>query len=318
MNNLRRDFLIQAGLVSGGFLIANPLKAMNALTAKSTALRELLNQVVVMHSNDLHNFISAEQIGKRSGLGGLKNIQQHLNKMATPQLLVDAGDFLDVKAGYAQNCEMINQMNQLGYHAAAVGNREIENGQEYLSSLVPLMKFPLVNCNYVFEHPQLKQKIKEYVIIRSGKYKVGITGVGVDPTSYMNGISWHHPYNKANEVAAYLKHHHQCDLILCLSHLGYEQVTGAPSNIEFATASENIDILISGHGNTMTPNFMVLKNQQKRQVLLSHAGLSGVLIKQITIGFNDSNAMNKISCKNFIPGSTSQVSPYHQLKEIAS
>jgi 5'-nucleotidase len=318
MNNLRRDFLRQAGLVSGGFLIASPMKAMNALTTKSAALNQILNEVTIMHTNDLHNCISPQQVGKWNGLGGLKKICECIRETHTPQVLVDAGDFLDVRAGYAQNCQMIEQMNRTGYHAATIGNREMEKGQEYLSALVSMMKFPLVNCNYSFEHPQLKGQIKEYVVIKSGKYKIGITGVGIDPASYTDGIGWHHPYEKANAVADYLKKHNLCDLVLCLSHLGYEQLNGAPCNIEFAKASENIDVIISGHGNTIKPGLMVLKNRKQQEVLVSHAGPSGVLIKQISIGFNKMNGMNNISCKNFIPGSKSELSPYHQLQEIIS
>jgi 2',3'-cyclic-nucleotide 2'-phosphodiesterase (5'-nucleotidase family) len=71
-----------------------------------------LNEIAIIHTNDLHNRIGPVQVGKRNGYGGLKNIEAHLEKSASSHLLVDAGDFLDETAGFSQHRQMITYMNR--------------------------------------------------------------------------------------------------------------------------------------------------------------------------------------------------------------
>ena len=314
MDSFRRDFLKQSGFIGGGLLIAEPLKQLNNFSETSLGFN-FLREVNIFHTNDLHNNIEPLQTGKKSGYGGLKNMAAVLSQSSTAHLLLDAGDFVDDAVSIEEQQKMIRAMNKLGFRASTIGNRELAKGADHLAELIPLMKFSLVNCNYSFEHPVLRANVQSYKIIKTGKYKIGVTGVGTHQLKSMEGIAWHHPYDRANAIASNLKKEKGCDLVICLSHLGYTQSSG-PRNAEFAKASENIDLIIGGHTELVMPGQMILKNKLKQEVIVSHGGPGGILVKQITFGFNADRQKNNIACRNIVPGAAEGTSGYSEIKRI--
>ena len=314
MDSLRRDFIRQSGLLGGGLLLLKPLESVTDFSLKSLGLGQSLNKVTILHTNDLHNTIEPIQSGRRKGYGGLKNISNYLKRSGSSVLLLDAGDFLDDKASVDEHKQMINYMNKVGFSCATIGNRELGKGQEYFAGLLPLMKFSLVNCNYSFEQENLRNSVQQYRILKAGKYKIGVTGVGVKT----NTVTWHHPYEKANAVASFLKNEKNCDLVICLSHLGYEKHENLPHNQEFAKASENIDLIIGGHTEFVMPQLMVLRNNTKKEVMISHGGPGGILAKQIGFGFDTQGQKNFVTCKNVVPGAPTDRSGYEEIKRITA
>jgi 5'-nucleotidase len=281
-------------------------------------LKNFLNELTILHTNDLHNAIEASNLGKRSGYGGLRNIESALASTVPGALLFDAGDFLDQSANYAQHQKMIYYMNGLGYNAAAIGNHELANGQEYLSSLLPAMKFSLINCNFDFDNAYLKKSVKPFIVIKSGRFKIGVTGVGTNKNNGSELVSARQPYESANAVAQMLKRDFNCDFVICISHLGYNTKIGDFSNVEFAQESESIDLIISGHGDAVSPELRLVRNKRKEEVMVSHAAPEGILVKQITIGFNDQQVKNKIAYRNIVPGADRTVSAYQEVKRITA
>jgi 5'-nucleotidase len=178
-----------------------------------------------------------------------------------------------------------------------------------------MMKFSLVNCNYTFDHPDLQNNIHAYRVLRSGRFKIGITGVGTNQSLPTRGVNWHHPYDRANALARMLKDQKGCDLVICLSHLGYKQPSG-PNNEEFAKASENIDLIISGHSELIMPGKMILRNKLKHEVIVSHGGPGGILMRQITFGFDQNQKKNHIASRNIVPGSARDSSGYSEINRI--
>jgi 5'-nucleotidase len=310
MDSQRRDFIRQSGLVGGGLLLCDPINQLST----PFGLRHFLDEVNIIHTNDLHNSIEPLQSGKKSGYGGLKNISSSLSQNGGSFILLDAGDFLDDNASIEDHKRMIRSMNQVGFHASTIGNRELSGGVDHLASLIPLMKFSLVNCNYTFDHPDLRSNIHAYRILKSGRFKIGVTGVGTHQSIPSTGVTWQHPYDKANALARMLKEEKGCDLVICLSHLGYKQPTG-PNNEEFAKASENIDLIIGGHSELIMPHQLILKNKLKQEVIVSHGGPGGILVKQVTFGFNGQQK-NNLACKNIVPGSIAGSSGYDEIRRI--
>ncbi|HKP32315.1 MAG TPA: metallophosphoesterase [Chitinophagaceae bacterium] len=314
MDSLRRDFIRQSSLLSGGLLLLKPLESVADLTLGNFSKGHSLSKVTILHTNDLHNTIEPIQLGRRRGYGGLKNISTYLKQAGSSVLLVDAGDFLDDKASEDEHRKMIAYMNRIGFSCATIGNRELANGQDYFAGLLPFIKFTLVNCNYSFENYELRSIVRSHRIIKTGKYKIGITGVGVKTDE----TAWHHPYEKANAVASFLKNDQNCDLVICLSHLGYDKQSNDPHNIEFAKASENIDLIIGGHTDIVMPQMLVMKNNKKNEVMISHGGPAGILAKQIGFGFDALGQKNMVTCRNVVPGLDSNLSGYDEIKRITA
>jgi len=170
MNTERRKFIRNSSLITGGLVFIDPLKKLAGLTA-GNAFTGTLQTVNIFHTNDLHNQLHPFTGGNRHGYGGLRNISGVLDAAKSKHILLDAGDFLDSKASPEDHSQMIQVMNQLGYHAATIGNRELARGQEYLAGLASEMKFRLVNCNYSFSNPALREQVLSSHIISWGQFK---------------------------------------------------------------------------------------------------------------------------------------------------
>jgi 5'-nucleotidase len=273
----------------------------------------------VLYTADLHGRLGSFNLGRLNSIGGLNNIYSTLKQDSTSNLLLDGGDFLNENGTFEDHRSMIAMMNKTGYYAATLGDKELSNGEDHLASLMPLMDFKLVSCNYEFGNPGLKSNILKFDIVNYNRYRVGLTGVGPDIQSRSSaGIRYHHPYKIANEVASYLKQELNCDMVICLSHLGLQQDKGQPDNRTFAMLSKNIDVIISGHNNAIAHPQFVLRNSQKSQVVIGNAAYGGSILGKLNFTFNEQKAMQLFTCKNFVPGATSNYSFYSHYKQLCA
>ena len=319
MNN-RRNFLQTSSLVTTGFLLGKPFKTIAGITGGSLQGESpALNTISVLYTADLYGQVGSFNLGRLNRIGGLKNIYSTIKQDSPSQLLLDGGDFLDEKGTFEDHTSMIAMMNKTGYYASTLGDQELSNGEDHLASLIPLMDFKLVNCNYEFRNPDLKSKILKFHIVNHNGYRVGLTGVGPDiPHRSSAGIVYHHPYKIANEVATYLKKQLNCDMVICLSHLGLEHKNDGPNNKNFAASSKNIDVIIGGHNNAIAHPQMALRNSQKSQVIIGNAAYGGSILGKLQFSFNEQKEMRLFTCKNFIPGAMSNSSFYPDYKQLCA
>lgn len=318
MNN-RRKFLKNSSTLATAFLLGKPF--IYAARSKNPFLDDLrLNAVPIFYTSDMHCRVDAFSYGALNCIGGMDNVISVIKKDSASHLLLDAGDFINNKKSFDDHKNMIDLMNKARYNVAALGDKELSNGQDYLASLVPLMNFKLVNCNYEFSNLILKSNVLPYYVLEYGEYKIGVTGVGPDVRGKKSsgGIAFHPPYKKANDVATYLKEQLHCDMVICLSHLGIEQKKGQQGNKRFATSSKNIDVIISGHNKTIAHPQIILKNSQKNQVIIGNAGYGGSVVGKLNFTFNENRKMQLFTCKNFIPGRISNSSFYEGYKKLSA
>ena len=87
-----------------------------------------------------------------------------------------------------------------------------------------------------------------------------------------------------------LKEEKQCDLVICLSHLGYYYKNNPIqiSDLNLAAKTKNIDLIIGGHTHTFLPKPTVTKNSIGENVLVNQVGCYGINIGRIDFYF-DSN-----------------------------
>jgi len=278
MNKQRRLFLNQMSLMAGIVALNRPLISMASVSKRIYTLHLAQHAVTIYHTNDLHGKMDAVY----NNTGGINHIKNILLKQETSGLLLDAGGFLDSSQSLTQQQNLIYAMNQMGYHAVTVGDHELANGQAHLTALAQLMNFKLVNCNYRFDD-NLSKWVKPYLIIYSGKFKVGITGVG----RQLSGILYHDAIQSANQMAALLKEKEKCDMVICLSHLGYKQAGDTPDNKKLARQSEHIDMIIGGHNRKLTGEPIMLLNKRKHEVVLAQAAWDGLMMGKTEFAFEN-------------------------------
>jgi len=293
MNTNRRSFLKRNVLLSSSILLAGPVDAL--AKASRTIYTKSVNQkqVNIMYSNDINGAVNSTS----RGFGGLKSLQTTINNELVSTLLLDAGGFLNFNRN--NHTETIQWMNKVGYHAVNLSAADLKQGIDTLAGLLPYMAFDLLSCNYQFEHPKLRKAVKSYQVITYGKYRVGVTGVG--ETVKMAGLKVSDPGAALNKIAKYLKEDEACDLVVCLSHLGFDLAV-EENNHNLAASSTNVDLVIGGNTKTGRSLLKVIRNAGNEEVLLGQNYSGAQSVSQVILGFNNFKKKALLDLKQRVPG----------------
>jgi 5'-nucleotidase len=282
----RRKFIQHLSLSAAG-LIASPY-----LFAKNFD-RNSVQKITILHTNDMHSHIEpfSSNDPKYPGLGGMSTrakLIQHIRNQEKNVVLLDAGDifqgtpYFNLFGGELE----FKLMSEMKYDAATLGNHDFDNGLEGLKKMLPHAQFPFVNANYDFSQTILNNHFKPYTIINKNNIKIGVLGVGielsglVDKKNYENTI-YLDPIHKANEIAAILKNEEKCDLIICLSHLGYKYDSNKISDTILAQENYHIDCIIGGHTHTFIDTPVIFKNKSGKKTVISQAGWAGIKLGRL-------------------------------------
>lgn len=250
-------------------------------------------KITFLHTNDVHSRIEPYPMdGSRlQGLGGVARRSTLINKIRSEEknvLLFDAGDmfqgtpYFNVFDGQVE----LELMSKLGYDAGTIGNHEFDNGLEGLLKHFDKANFPFVTSNYDFTGTKMEGKTKDYLIFQRDGVKIGVFAVGVDlngmvdPRSYQ-GVKISDPIEVAAKYTHKLKHDLKCDLIICLSHIGYSYETEKVSDLILAKKSRYIDLIIGGHTHTFLDKPTEVKNLDNEITLVNQTGFSGVNLGRI-------------------------------------
>ncbi|WP_316837548.1 hypothetical protein [Pedobacter nutrimenti] len=293
MSSPRRSFLKSSGILAGVTMLGKPLQALADVSKKINTV-DAGKCINIFQTNDMNSQIKSNQ----DGFGGLEKVLALMANEDVSGLVVDAGNFLDGQQSRERHEKAVGLMNKIGYHAVTIGINELSMGQAGFSELIPQMNFSLVNCNYRFSHSVLSSAIKPYIVIKTKGLKVGVTGVG--PRLDIEGVLFENPYTAANRTAEYLKGEVGCDLVICLSQLGFDE--DKFSSKELAEVSAHIDFIASGSSNKILQGAMILKNKEKYDVVLSQAGENGMIIGKTRFGFNENKQRIDFHHKYLITG----------------
>ena len=297
----RRKF-IQQTLLTGGLLSAGqfPFSAL-ANENKQRA------QLCVLHTNDVHSRLDPFPMdgSKYQGMGGVVAREKLVRQIRGEEenvLLLDAGDIFQGTPyfNFYKGEPEMKVMSMLGYEAATLGNHDFDNGIDGLMKQMEHANFPFVNCNYDFSGTPLEYNVQPYTIIRKGRLKIGIFGVGIElnglvPTHLYGDVQYHHPVAIANEVAEYLKRKKRCDYVICLSHLGFEYSDAKISDKIFAAETCNIDLILGGHTHTFLDKPHIAKNSKNQEVIVNQVGWAGIHLGRIDIYFDNKNDRDYVS-----------------------
>lgn len=282
--------------LAGGAL-ALPSAAASAFDKETTAHR-----LVILHTNDVHSRLDPFPMdgGRNQGLGGVAARAALIAAIRQEQeqvLLLDAGDIFQGTPYfnlYKGEPEM-KAMASMQYDACTMGNHDFDAGLENFATQLTHANFPVIICNYDFTGTPMEHRSLPYKIFRRGPLKIGVLGVGIEmqglvPANLYGNTRYLDPIATANETAALLKYKEKCDLIICLSHLGYQYKEGGKiSDQILAKETSNIDVIIGGHTHTFLPQPTVLNNKNNSEVIINQAGWGGLVLGRLDYTFFGTN-----------------------------
>ena len=268
--------------------------------------------ITILHTNDVHSHIEPfskdhSEFPNKGGFERRATLISEIRRQNPNTLLFDAGDIFQGTPYfnfYGGEIEF-KLMSMLGYDAITIGNHDFDNGMDGLDKQLPNAKFDIISSNYDFKNTILESKISNYKIYNKSGVKIGVFGLGIEleglvskdlykETKYLD------PIDIANDTAKKLKETENCDLVICLSHLGYkyEKFPNKVSDLNLAKSTKNIDLIIGGHTHTFMNKPVVVKNNVGNDVLINQVGCFGLYLGRIDFSFDSDN--NKIFNSNLL------------------
>lgn len=257
-------------------------------------------KITILHTNDVHSHIDAfgPEDGRNPNKGGVARragLVASIRNENPNTLLLDAGDIFQGTPyfNYYGGELEFKLMSMLKYDAATIGNHDFDNGIDGLYAQLPHAKFDFISSNYDFSNTVMDTHVKPYKIFMVDGIKVGIFGLGielaglVDQTMYKETI-YLNPLEIAQDMSRILKEKEKCDLIICLSHLGYSyrNNTEKPDDLKLAKASKDIDLIIGGHTHTFLDKPTIVENSIGKNMLVNQVGCYGINLGKIDFYFD--------------------------------
>ncbi|MFN0050369.1 MAG: bifunctional metallophosphatase/5'-nucleotidase [Cytophagales bacterium] len=295
----RRDFIYQSALTAGALALST-----NSFGAISTGNQDV--KLTILHTNDVHSRIEPfpANAAKNAGLGGVARRATLIKQIRAQEpnvLLLDAGDafqgtpYFNFFGGELE----FKLMTKLGYDAATLGNHDFDNGIAGFEKYLPEAKFPFLIANYDFKNNSLHKRFSPYQIFEKQGVKIGVFGIGIDfeglvPEKLHGKTIYIDPIATAKEMVQELQRK-KCDLIICLSHLGYKYAEKKVSDIILANEVSGIDLIIGGHTHTFLDQPLVSTNKEGFSSLINQVGFAGINLGRIDYTFSKKKSATKVA-----------------------
>jgi len=287
----RRDFL---RYMFGTAAVLGGLQAFpNEVLAKKG-----LTKITILYTNDTHSRIEPFPTNdpKHPDQGGFARraaVVKQIRAQEKNVMLLDAGDifqgtpYFNMYGGELE----YKLMSAMGYDCVTLGNHDYDLGMDNIVKQMPHASFDFVNANYGFENTPLHNKIKPYKIYYKDGIKIGIFGVGIELAGLVEKKNYKetqffNPIIAANDMAKTLKHEEKCDLVICLSHIGYRSDGNKPNDQIMAEQTKDIDLIIGGHTHTFLEHPTEKANLSKNLVHVTQVGWAGIWLGRYDIYFN--------------------------------
>jgi len=262
-------------------------------------------KITILHTNDVHSHIDpfGPDDGRNANKGGVARratLVESIRKENPNTLLLDAGDIFQGTPyfNYYGGELEFKLMSMLKYDLATIGNHDFDNGIDGLYAQIPHAKFEFVSANYDFSNTIMDTHVKPYKTFIKDGIKIGVFGLGiqleglVDKNMYKETV-YNDPIEVAKDMSRILKDEHSCDLVICLSHIGYyyKKYPSRVSDINLAKATKDIDLIIGGHTHTFLPKPTIEKNSAGKNVLVNQVGAYGLYLGKIDFYFEPGKAV---------------------------
>jgi len=286
----RRQFIKSLAAASAGIALCNIPKAALA--------QHGIQKLTILHTNDIHCHIDPfsptnPTYAGRGGMARLSGLIQQIRQQEENVLLLDSGDMFQGTPyfNYYKGELILKVMSEIGYDASTIGNHEFDNGLDALNKALEHAKFPFINSNYDFSQTKLYDRFNRYVVYRKSGIKIGIYGLGVELHGLVSddnyeGTIYNDPVKVTREMETYLKQDKKCDLVICLSHLGYQYENDKISDLTIAPQTKYTDLILGGHTHTFLDKPVEVKNADGNQVIINQVGWGGMVLGRLDFYFD--------------------------------
>ncbi len=274
--------------------------------------KESAHKLTILHTNDQHSRIEPFDASytKNPNQGGFARRASLINKIRHEEknvLLLDSGDvfqgtpYFNFFGGELE----FKLMSMMLYDASTMGNHDFDNGLEGFLKVLPNAKFPFICSNYDFKNTILDGKTEQYKIFKKDGIKIGIFAVGIE----LNGLVgkknygetiYHDPIEIAQHYSDFLRNEKKCDLVICLSHIGFDYKDDPKkiSDKHLAAKTSGIDLILGGHTHTFLPEPLSFQNKAHKNVIVNQVGWAGILLGRLDFYFDKNKNVKNISWNN--------------------
>ena len=228
----------------------------------------------LFHTNDMHSRIEPfpeeyqdTLLAGKAGMIRRATFIRQQRELHPDLLLFDCGDFSQGTPYYNifKGEVEIKLMNEMRYDAGTIGNHEFD---------------------YDVAGTVLEGLVKEYTVLNRDGIKIGVFGLGaqleglVAKESY-GDVKFEDPVSEAQRIADLLKTQEKCDLVICLSHLGWE---GEPySDVELIENTRNIDVVLGGHSHSYFEAPKYYPNLDGEEIPLQQMGKHAAFVGKMVL-----------------------------------
>lgn len=213
-----------------------------------------------------------------SDLHNRKNVFKFLKALglSSEALLLDSGDAIGGNNFFGSKQEFIlHMMNDAGYGAMALGNREFNYFRKILTRRLKQVSFPILACNLKDLKGITSSFLKPYIVEKLGDFKVAI--IGLTPNQFSKSSLW----TKVSgfEFEDYFGSVKKCidslrqgvNLIVILSHIGLRD------DMALAEKLDEEVIILGGHSHKFLKEPIRINKS-----LIFHVGCHGKYIGEIS------------------------------------
>lgn len=301
---IRRKFIKQTAAASSLIGLGGLTMGMN----NTSFLESSKKHITILHTNDVHSHIEPfpSNDPKYANLGGAArrmNIIQNVRKENPNTLLLDAGDIFQGTPYfnfYGGELEF-KLMSMMGYDAATIGNHDFDNGIGGLAAQMPNASFELLSANYDFSNTIMDGLTKPYKVFVKDGVRIGVFGVGIQLSGLVNKTMYEEttyldPIELTTDTVDALRNKEQCDIVICLSHLGYSYNSDNKiSDLTLAAQTAGIDLIIGGHTHTFLEKPTIVQNKNEKFVLVNQVGWGGINLGRIDFYLDESRNLKSSS-----------------------
>lgn len=315
MRTDRRDFLkkISALMICSAVGTSNWAKATISTKNNTKTIGNTPRHLTILHTNDVHSHIDPFPADdpKYANLGGYARRKAYIDSVrneGNETLVFECGDMFQGTPyfNFYKGQLEISLMNQMGIDAVTIGNHEFDNGLDVLCQRMEEANFPFINTNYNFSLQRARNIVKPYKIFNRCGIRIGVIGLGVDVNGLitdvnLQGTTYSDPIITTQNIADYLRKQQNCQMIIVLSHIGYQMNTQV-DDCKLVANTSGIDMVLGGHSHTFLPEPVLQKNKNGENVIINQVGFGGINMGRIDVIINQAENNNTmISCNGIYP-----------------